>query len=90
MALTPAQSRAARGLLNWSVAMLAEQTGLAINTVRRAESDDDGARITSANSDMIRSTLANAGVIFIDADDLGPGVRLKDLKPTARKRRREA
>lgn len=88
MGLTGAQIRAARGLLNWSVAKLAEETALAINTVRRAEGDNGPAPITAANADTIRAALERSGVHFIDADGLGPGVRLIDPTPQRRESRR--
>lgn len=86
--LTGAQIRAARGLLNLSVAELSERTGLAINTVRRAEATNASAPITVANLSLIRSTLESAGVIFIDAGELGPGVRLASPEPMPKSRRR--
>lgn len=74
--LTGAQLRAARGLLNWSVSELAEQTGLAVNTIRKAEATNSEAPINAANALLLQSTLQQAGVVFIPADDLGAGVRL--------------
>jgi transcriptional regulator with XRE-family HTH domain len=85
---TGAQIRAARGLLNISVAELASQTGLAINTIRKAEATNDVAAITPANTNLIRKTLEEAGVHFIDADALGPGVRLRNPKPMKLRNRR--
>jgi transcriptional regulator with XRE-family HTH domain len=79
--LTGAQLRAARGLLNLSVSELAERTGLGINTIRRAEATNEPVRSTAANIKLLISTLESAGVIFIPADRLGPGVRLKTAKP---------
>lgn len=87
--LTGAQIRAARGLLNISVAQLAELTGLAINTIRRAEGTNDTPRITSANMQLLMNTLEERGVIFLESGEYGPGVRL--AKPGAmmfEKRRR--
>lgn len=76
--VTPAQLRAARGLLNLSVSELRERTGLAINTIRKAESADGFMSVYKPNAQLLRSTLEAAGVVFIDADELGAGVRLRD------------
>lgn len=74
--VTGAQLRAARALLNVSVAELAETTGLAVNTIRRAEGTNGQAPITAANMKLLLTMLGQAGVLFIPADALGPGVRL--------------
>lgn len=89
MELTGAQIRAARGLTNWSVKQLADRTSLAINTIRRAEADNGPVTITAANTALIRNTFEAAGVVFIDADALGPGVRLRDREPAPRQARRQ-
>lgn len=79
--LTGSQLRAARGLLNLSVAELAEQTGLAVNTIRRAEATNGPAPITAANLALLANVFERAGILFIPADRLGPGVRLKSPHP---------
>lgn len=76
--VTPAQLRAARGLLNWSVSELCEKTGLAMNTVRKAENPRDYRSVYKPNAQLLKSVLEDAGVWFIDADDMGAGVRLRD------------
>jgi transcriptional regulator with XRE-family HTH domain len=86
--LTGAQIRAARALLNISVAQLAAQTGLAINTIRRAEGTNEVASITPVNMALIRSTLEKDGVEFIEADQHGAGVRFKNPDPAPAQRRR--
>jgi transcriptional regulator with XRE-family HTH domain len=73
--VTGAQLRAARGLLNMSIAELAERTGLALNTIRRAEATNDEVTITTANMRMLVTVLENEGVIFLPADRRGVGVR---------------
>lgn len=79
--ITGSQLRAARGLLNLSVSELAERTGLAVNTIRRAEATNESAPITAANLTLLRSTFEKAGVIFIPPDEKGPGVRLYSAVP---------
>ncbi|MBX3476238.1 MAG: helix-turn-helix transcriptional regulator [Brevundimonas sp.] len=76
--VSPAQLRAARGLLNWSVSQLAEATGLAMNTVRKAENARDYMSVYKPNAQLLRKTLEDEGVVFIDADDMGAGARLRD------------
>jgi transcriptional regulator with XRE-family HTH domain len=86
--LTGAQLRAARGLLNLSVAELAERTNLAVNTIRRAEAGNDPVRMTTENLMVLMKTFDDAGVEFIAADERGPGVRLKNPEPLPLHRRR--
>ncbi|MFG1374164.1 helix-turn-helix transcriptional regulator [Xanthobacter oligotrophicus] len=76
--VTPAQSRAARGLLDWSQAELAERSNLGQSTIRNFEK---GRRIPSINNvAAIRAALEAAGVLFIEQNGNGPGVRLRDRK----------
>ncbi|MDA9406444.1 MULTISPECIES: helix-turn-helix domain-containing protein [unclassified Bradyrhizobium] len=70
--MTPDQSRAARGLLDWSQAELAARSNLSESTIRDFEK---GRRIPSINNlAAVRRALEAAGVEFIDGDH--PGVRL--------------
>ncbi|MBC1183501.1 helix-turn-helix transcriptional regulator [Brevundimonas sp. WCHBH090558] len=86
---TGAQLRAARGLVNMSVLDLAERTGLAPNTIKRAESDNGPAPVNAANAKLMVATLQALGVIFIPAqDDMGSGVRLASPEQPALARRR--
>jgi transcriptional regulator with XRE-family HTH domain len=80
--ITNAQLRAARGLLGWSQARLAEGSGLGIATVKRMEGERGPLRSSAENVLKVQHALENAGVIFIDADEEGPGVRLKAEKPS--------
>ena len=73
--ITGAQLRAARGLLNLSVSELSDRTGLAVNTIRRAEGTNDAAPVTAANVRLLAETFEKAGVLFVPADSLGAGVR---------------
>jgi transcriptional regulator with XRE-family HTH domain len=75
-ALLSAQIRAGRALLGWSAADLARESALGVNTIRRAELADRETSLTSANDRAIRRALEAAGVVFIDEDGGGPGVRL--------------
>jgi len=76
--ITPAQTRAARGLLEWSQTDLAEAANVGLSTVRGFES---GRRMPIGNNlAAIRAALEAAGVIFESDGEMvdgGPGVRLK-------------
>ena len=74
MNLCPEQCRAARGLLDWSQAELAEHAGVSRSTVR----DFEGGRheLHRASEAQIVRALEEAGVRLIGADEAGPGVRL--------------
>jgi len=78
--LTAAQIRAARALLGWNGAALAEAANVSLQTIRRMESEVGPGRSSAANVEAVRCALETAGVIFLEADDaseVGPGVRLK-------------
>lgn len=87
--VTGAQIRGARGLLNMSVSDLSERTGLAVNTVRKAERTNGTPAVTSANINLLVSTLEAAGVVFIPPDSLGAGVRLRQHDQAPLRRRRD-
>lgn len=73
--ITKEQSRAARGLLDWSQTMLASKSNLGESTVRDFEK---GRRVPSVNNlTAMRAALEAAGVEFIAENGGGAGVRLK-------------
>jgi len=76
-AISPAQSRAARGLLNWSRDDLSERCGVAKRTLLRFETGEGDTR--SATLAAVRSALEAAGVVFIEQNGDGPGVRLRKV-----------
>ncbi len=76
------QLRAARGLVGWSQSALAKASGLALSTIKRMEGDRGPLRSSAENVLKVQHALEDAGVIFIDEDELGPGVRLRE--PTSR------
>jgi hypothetical protein len=78
--LTSAQIRAARALLRWSAEDLARESAVGITTIRRAELADGHTSMTVPNDLAIRRALEEAGVVFIDEDGGGPGVRLHTSK----------
>ncbi len=71
------QLRAARGLVGWSQSALAKASGLALSTIKRMEGDRGPLRSSAGNVLKVQQALEDTGVIFIDADEEGPGVRLK-------------
>lgn len=75
MTLTPAQCRAARGLVDWSQSKLAESSNLGVSTVKNFEA---GRSVPTINNlAAIRAALESAGVIFVDENGEGAGVRLR-------------
>jgi transcriptional regulator with XRE-family HTH domain len=88
--LTPAQIRAARGLLSWSIADLATKSNIHRNTLLRAEKGE----ATVPTLTGIRATLEAAGVLFISRNGGGEGVRLaapsEPMLVVSRKRQPEA
>jgi transcriptional regulator with XRE-family HTH domain len=76
--LSGAQIRAGRALLRWSAADLARATALGVNTIRRAELAEAQTPLTAANELAIRRALETAGVVFIEENGGGPGVRLRE------------
>jgi transcriptional regulator with XRE-family HTH domain len=79
--ITAEQCRAARGLLDWSQAELADRAGVGIVTVRQFEAGAHEPR--RATLDVIKRAFESAGVEFIDQNGGGPGLRLK--KPQQKK-----
>lgn len=76
--LTPAQSRAARGLIEWSQEQLAQASHLGLSTIRDFEK---GRRVpTHNNLEAIQRALEVAGVTFIPENGGGAGVRLSEPK----------
>jgi DNA-binding transcriptional regulator YiaG len=76
--LSPEQSRAARGLLNWSQDDLAASAAVGNSTVRDFEAGRRNPR--RASLEAMRTALEMAGIAFIAENGGGPGVRL--AKPT--------
>jgi transcriptional regulator with XRE-family HTH domain len=73
--ITPEQSRAARALLNWSQDKLAEVAHIGIVTVRQFELGNTTPRFLTLQA--MRQVLEEAGVIFVDENGEGAGVRLR-------------
>jgi DNA-binding transcriptional regulator YiaG len=77
--VTPAQCRAARGLVDMRQSDLAEAARVGLSTVKNFEAGRS-APVTN-NLTALRTALETAGVIFVEENGEGPGVRLrKSLK----------
>ena len=74
--MTPAQLRMARSALKIGVRDLGEMADVTTATITRYENERGG--LNSVTSQKLRKALETAGVIFIDANGNGPGVRLRD------------
>ena len=74
-ALTAAQCRAARALIEWSVQELSEASAVDLQSIadfeRRFRAPDEPVRL------RMRMALEQAGVVFIGENGGGAGVRLK-------------
>ncbi len=56
---------------------MATRSDLSERTIQRMEATEGVPVGLSKNLELVQRTLEDAGVIFIDADEEGPGVRLK-------------
>ncbi len=89
--LTGAQIRAARALVRMEQAELAERAEVSAQTVKRLERMDGAISANTGTEAAIRRALSAAGVIFIEENGEGPGVRLRkapaqpDMRPVSLK-----
>ena len=70
----------AGGLLGWSQGGLAKRAEVALSTIKRMETGAGLVRGNSRTVWQIVRALEGAGVIFIDENGGGPGVRFRDRK----------
>ncbi len=78
--MTPAQCRAARGLLDWTRQRLADASN--INTAIIDNFEHGFATPQNATLNALRRALEMGGVIFVDENGQGAGVRLRKTKPS--------
>ncbi len=76
--MTPQQFRAARALIGCSQDELAARAEMSIPTLKRLESGK-GPKVADDMRARLVSALQSAGVIFINENGEGPGVRLRKL-----------
>ena len=74
--LTPAQCRAARGLIDWSQRQLAEAAGVGVATIRLFEAGKGEQRRSTLT--VIKNAFEAAGVEFTNGNQ--PGVRLRKIR----------
>lgn len=87
--MTPAQSRAARGLLSMTQAQLAVAAGLGQSTV--IDFERERRAVSPSAVTAIRAALEAAGVVFLPENGNGPGVALRKPSPqSATAQQREA
>lgn len=75
MAITAAQLRAARALINMTQDDLAAAAGVATKTIATFEAEGRAPR--GATVEKLQAALETAGVVFIETDN-GAGVILRD------------
>ena len=75
------QIRAARALARIEQAALAAASGISLPTVKRLEKIAGPISANTGTEAAIRRAFDGLGVLFIDADAQGPGVRLRDARP---------
>ena len=71
------QIKAARALVGWSQEHLTLASGVSLPTVKRLESADGLLGGRQGTRDRLIAALASAGIIFIEDDGQGQGVRLR-------------
>ena len=84
MMITPAQCRAARGLIGWNQQDLAKEARIGVVTVHQLEKGVSQPR--RATLDVIKRAFEAAGVEFIDENGGGPGVRLRKQSQTGKRK----
>jgi transcriptional regulator with XRE-family HTH domain len=75
MIITGAQVKAARLLLGWSQKKLAAETGVTTATIAKFEGGTQPPPMLDVS--VVRRMLNDAGVIFVEENGDGPGVRLR-------------
>ncbi len=78
--ITAGQLKAARGLLGWNQDQLAAVSGVAISTIRRMEGKDGRIGGYAENVWKVQKAIEDAGVVFINENGGGAGVRLRDRR----------
>ena len=79
--LTSEQIRAARAMLRIEQTDLASLAGVSLETIKRIERKPGRISALAATLDAIRAALEAAGVIFVEENGEGPGVRLRKERP---------
>lgn len=69
------QVKMARAALGWGVRDLAAKAGVSANTISRYE---NGADALGETLQRIQNALEEGGIVFIERNGGGPGVRLRE------------
>lgn len=78
MSLTGNQLRAARALIGLEQSDLAKAAGVSVNTIRNMEAQGpEIVRVRLETFHLVRDALAEAGVILLEENGGGAGVRLR-------------
>jgi predicted transcriptional regulator len=80
MVITSELIRAARALLRWEQRDLAESSAVSLPSIKRLETQPGPLAAQQRTIDAIQAALETAGVIFVDENGEGPGVRLRKTK----------
>jgi transcriptional regulator with XRE-family HTH domain len=81
--MTPAQSRAARALLEMNQSDLAQSAGLGLSTI--VDYEKGRRQVSQAAVIAIEEAFERAGIDFIDENGGGEGVRLRKSRRAPRK-----
>ena len=73
--MTPAQARAARGLVSMTQTALAVEADVSLSTV--VDFERERRKVAEPSIAAIRAALESAGVIFLSENGNGPGVALR-------------
>jgi len=74
--LSGAQVRAARGLLDWSIAQLSGAAGVSPNTIKRLEAGDAKLTVRGSTVSAVRRAFEQHKVVFTGCDPTSAGVRM--------------
>nr|WP_314094201.1 transcriptional regulator [uncultured Shinella sp.] len=74
------QIAAGRALIGLSQADLALASNISVPTLKRMEASEGTATGLANNVAAVRHALESAGILFIDQNGNGPGVRLRDRR----------
>jgi transcriptional regulator with XRE-family HTH domain len=77
MGISSEQVRAARALLRWEQKDLAVASKISLPAIKRMETVRGPLAAQARTIEAIRAAFALAGVIFVEENGEGPGVRLR-------------
>jgi transcriptional regulator with XRE-family HTH domain len=76
--ITSDQLRGARALLRWDQKKLATSAQVSVETIKRLERTAGPISAHPLTIEALRKALESAGIVFIEQNGGGPGVRLRD------------